>query len=218
MKMVNNPSVPWGCNQILTYTSNCYEYSKGGSRMYTFTKILFPIFLIILLSGCGATDQDSGSSKVTKETKVTLEEISDLDIVEMVNDDSILIGSTYYKISEKTKMLKANNQNLLFEELKAGDLVHFEHEGAIMYSLPGMGFATSVVLNNDEESLNISKSIRNFLEKQETENILSTSIIELTDQSILLSFNVFEDGKKYEAQIDRATDKFTVKEIVKNVY
>jgi hypothetical protein len=180
--------------------------------MYTFTKILFPIFLIIILSGCGVTGQDSGSSKVTK---VTLEEISDFDIVEMVDSDRILIGSTYYEISEKTKMLKANNQNLLLEELKSGDLVQFEHEGYILLSFPGQGFATSVVLHNDTESLNVSESIRNFLKGQETGDILSTSIKELTDRTIILQFYEREvHGKKYEAQIDRATNKFTVKEIV----
>jgi len=179
--------------------------------MQQFFKNIFVLFLVVsLLLGCGVTDQD-----IAGKSQVTLDDISEFNIVEMVNEDSVLIGSTYYKIDKNTKMLKADNQDLLFEELQPGDLVRLEDDGYQLLSFPGQGFATSVVLQNDAESVKVSDSLKYFFEEQDTGDILSTSIQELTDQSILIHFYEREiHGKKYEAKIDRTTNEFSIKEIV----
>ena len=189
---------------------------KGVKRMYIFPKRILTTFTVmVLLSGCGISDTQKVPSSETANSEEILREISEFNIVESVGEDSILIGSTFYKIDEKTKMLKVDNQELTIEELKAGDLVHIEDEGYFLESYPSQGFATSVVLQNDTESKRVSESINYFLGHQETGNILSTTIEELTEQSLTLHFYEWEiHGKKFEAEIDRATNEFSIKEIV----
>ena len=170
---------------------------------------------VILLVGCGTSGTSSNvlsSSPISKEE--IYKAITEYKIVEMVDEDRILVDSTFYTISEHTKMSKADNQSLAFEELQPGDLVTLKDTGNIMMSYPGQGSATDVVLQNDEESLNVSESIRHFIENQETGDIISIQIKEVTADSITLHFYEWEiHGKKYEAIIDRATNAFTVNEI-----
>jgi len=184
--------------------------------MHIFPKrILTPITVMILMTGCGVSEkQEIPVSKTAGISEVSRLN-SKFSLIESVGEDSVLIGSTYYKISEKTKLKKADNEALTFEELQVGDLVLLEDEGFILTSFPGQGFATSVVLQNDAESMKVSDSIRHFFDNQKTGNILSTSIKEITGKSIKLHFYEWEiHGKKYEAVIDRLTDTFSVKEIV----
>jgi len=175
---------------------------------------LVVLIVVLLLTGCGVSDTQKVPTRNTANLEEILKAITQFSVVGMVSQDNILIGSTFYKIDKHTKMLKANNQELTIEELKAGDLVHLEDEGFIQQSFPGQGLATSVVLQNDTESKKVSESIHVFFEHQKTGNILSTTIVDLTEKIITLHFYEWEiHGKKYEAEIDRATNKFSVKEI-----
>lgn len=181
----------------------------------SFKRIITTISVIIFMTGCGNNEKQKVSIAGTASPKEISQSFSEFSLIESVGEDRILVGSTYYTISEKTKMEKSNKEKLAIDELHAGDLVHLEDEGYILESFPGQGFATSIVLQNDVESLDVSESIRHFFENQQTGNIISTTIEEVTEQSIILHFHEWEiHGKKYEAKIDRATDTFSVKEIV----
>ena len=176
--------------------------------MIVYLKKILVSLLVLFSVGCDSGNNSLGHSEVTNN------DIPKFSIVEMINENSILIGSTFYEISDKTKLKTADNQYLKFDEIKPGDLVTFEHEGIIMESFPGQGFATKVVLQNDDESKRVSHSLKHFINNQQTGNILSISILKLTEQAITLHFNEWEiHGKKYEAEIDRKTNEFTVKEI-----
>ncbi|WP_075617724.1 hypothetical protein [Paenisporosarcina indica] len=184
--------------------------------MYLLLKrVITTILVVVLITGCGVSEKQKVSLAGTASPKEVSQSFSEFSLIESVGEDRILIGSTYYTISEKTKMEKSNKEKLTIDELHAGDLVNIEDEGYILESFPGQGFATSVVLQNDIESLKVSESIRHFFENQETGNILSTTIEDVTEQSIILHFFEWEiHGKKYEAEIDRADNSFNVKEIV----
>ncbi|WP_203249305.1 hypothetical protein [Sporosarcina beigongshangi] len=183
--------------------------------MKTFAKRLSVLLsVVILLMGCGGNGTQTTPSSSSANDKETLHAITDFNIVEMVRGDEILVGSTFYKIGERTKMSTLTKQTLTIDDLQPGDLVSVEDTGYIMTSFPGQGAATAVVLQNDPESLKVSESIRHFFVNQETGDTISTRIKELTSEAITLHFNEWEiHGKKYEAIIDRATNSFTVKEI-----
>ena len=170
---------------------------------------------MILLMGCGSIEtKNVVPSPTPANYQETLNAITEFDIVEIVNEDEILVGSTFYKIDKHTKMSKSNNQTLTIDELQPGDIVYVENTGYIMTSFPSQGAATVVILQNDSESLKVSESIRHFFVNQKNENTISTSIKELTAESITLHFYEWEiHGKKYEAIIDRATNTSTVREI-----
>lgn len=170
--------------------------------------ILVVTAIIITLAGC------SGSSPGFTDSEVSLSDIEDFYIVEMIHDDRLLIGSTFYSINNDTKLKKADKSDLQIDEIQQGDLVYFEAHDEIMTSFPGQGGAIEVVLQNDEESKKVSDSIRHFIENQKTGEILSISIVNLTDESMKLHFYEWEiHGKKYEAELDRLTNEFIVKEI-----
>lgn len=180
----------------------------GGTSMWPFNyKIIFLILLTFLISGCGLSS-DSGHYKEPKK------DIKELSIVEAINEKSILIGDIYFKVSNQTKLGKADGQKLQFSELKPGDLITLKDEGYVLESFPGQGSATSVILQNDEESLKVSESLRYFIENQKTGSIISINIEKLSAESITLHFYEWEiHGKKYEAVIDRLTNEFDVTEI-----
>ncbi|MDX1805509.1 MAG: hypothetical protein R3267_00615 [Paenisporosarcina sp.] len=176
--------------------------------MTNYPKRLLVVLLVLFSVGCDSGNTNLGYSEVT------IHDITEFFIVEMIHENSILIGNTFYKISDETKLITADNRELKFEEIKPGDLVTFEDSGYIMESFPSQGIATKVVLQNDDESKRVSNSLRHFINNQQTGNILSISILKLTEQEITLNFNEWEiHGKKYEAEIDRKTNEFTVKEI-----
>ncbi|MDX1699066.1 MAG: hypothetical protein R3250_00540 [Melioribacteraceae bacterium] len=176
--------------------------------LHILKNILVVLTIIFTLSGC------SGSSPGFTDSEVSLSDIKEFSIVEMVNDDRLLIGSTFFSINKDTKLKKADQSDLQIDEIKQGDLVYFEAHDEIMTSFPGQGGAIEVVLQNDEESKKVSDNIRHFIENQKTGDILSISIIKLSDESIKLHFYEWEiHGKKYEAEIDRLTNEFTVTEI-----
>ena len=164
--------------------------------------------------GCG----DDGTKSVPPSTSANYEEtlnaITKFDIVEMVSEDEILVGFTFYKIDKHTKMSKSNNETLTIDGLQPGDIVYVEDTGFTMTSFPGQGTATVVILQNDPENLKVSESIRHFFTNQKMGKTISTHIKELTAESITLHFYEWEiHGKKYEVIIDRVTNTFTVKEI-----
>ncbi|MFC6038840.1 hypothetical protein ACFPYN_05150 [Paenisporosarcina macmurdoensis] len=176
--------------------------------MTNYPKRILVVLLVLFSVGCGSGNTNLGYSEVT------IHDITEFFIVEMIHENSILIGNTFYKIGDETKLITADNRELKFEEIKPGDLVAFEDKGYILESFPSQGFATKVVLQNDDESKRVSNSLRHFINNQQTGNILSISILKLTEQEITLNFNEREiHGKKYEAEIDRKTNEFTVKEI-----
>lgn len=171
-------------------------------------KIIFLILVIFLVVGCGVSSQNSGHSREPKK------DIKEFSIVEAINEKSILIGDIYFKVSHQTKLEKADGQKLQFSELKPGDLVTLKDEGFVLESFPGQGSATSVILQNDEESLKVSESLRYFIENQKMGSIISINIEELSAESITLHFYEWEiHGKKYEAVIKRLTNEFVVTEI-----
>ena len=170
--------------------------------------ILLITTIIFTLAGC------SESSPEFTNSKVVVSDIKDFHIVEMIHQDRLLIGSTYYSINKDTKLKKSDKSDLHIDEIQQGDLVYFEAQDQIMLSFPGQGGAIEVVLQNDEVSKKVSDSIRHFIENQKTGNIISISIVKLSHESIKLHFYEWEiHGKKYEAVIDRLTNEFVVTEI-----
>ena len=171
-------------------------------------KIIFLILVTFLVAGCGVSSQNSAHSRESKK------DIKEFSIVEAINEKSILIGDIYYKVSHQTKMEKADGQKLQFSELKPGDLIALKDEGYVLESFPGQGSTTSIILQNDEESLKVSESIRHFIENQKKGSIISINIEQLSAESITLHFFEWEiHGKKYEAVIDRLSNEFVVTEI-----
>lgn len=176
--------------------------------MTVYHKRILVLLFVLFSVGCSNGIAGLGHSEVT------IDDITEFSIVESIHENSILIGSTFFEIGDKTKLKTADNRELKFDELKPGDLVTYDYEGPIMQSFPGQGFATRVILQNDDESKSVSNSLKHFIDNQQTGNILSINIIKLTEQAITLNFNEWEiHGKKYEAEINRNTNEFTVKEI-----
>ncbi|SDM59764.1 hypothetical protein SAMN05518871_101630 [Psychrobacillus sp. OK028] len=176
--------------------------------MTVYPKRILVLLLMLFLVGCSSGNTSLGHSEVT------INDITEFSIVEMIHENSVLIGNTFYTIGDETKLKTADNRELKFDEIRPGDLITFEDDGKIMTSFPGQGFATKVILHNDDESKKVSNSLKHFINNQQTGNILSISILKLTEQAITLNFNEWEtQGKKYEAEIDRKTNEFTVKEI-----
>lgn len=176
--------------------------------LHILKNILVVSTIIFTLAGC------SEPSPGFTNSEVSLSEIKDFHIVEMVYEDRLLIGSTYYSINKDTKLKKSDRSDLHINEIQQGDLVYFEAHDQIMLSFPGQGGAIEVVLQNDEESKKVSDNIRHFIENQKTGDILSISIVKLSQDSIKLQFYEWEiHGKKFEAVIDRLTNEFIVTEI-----
>lgn len=167
---------------------------------------------IMLLAGC-SNEVEPLSSKT--EAIPSYKHNPDHEVIVDIWKNEILVGTTSYEITEKTKVTNSQNEKLTIEDLQPGDLVKLETIGIIMDSYPGQTEATEVVLQTDKQSWSISNSIRHFIENQKNGSIIDIRLQEVTKDTITIGFNDFNLGsdKIYEAEINRETNDFNVIEV-----
>lgn len=170
------------------------------------------VTIALLLTGCGALPADMPGNNTNNNTLGNNQEYV---LITDVSENEILVGSTFYAITEDTKVRNSQNDKLTINDLQPGDLIELKTTGMIAQSFPGQGEATQVILQTDEESLKISKAIRHFIDNQKIGNLISLHIKNLDKDVITLGFSEYDlsSNKLYEATIDRETNDFEVTEI-----
>ncbi|MFD2446720.1 hypothetical protein ACFSO7_22535 [Bacillus sp. CGMCC 1.16607] len=171
--------------------------------------ILIFFALILTLQGCGSSNTSISDRKITNSSIP-----ENARIIQSVDEDRILVGATFYKISNQTKLKSTTGKRITTGDLKPGDIITLKDKGYVMESFPAQGGAVKITLHDDSRSTEISKGIRYILNNQQMGDIIDLHFHQLNGDQLTIRFYEWAiHGKKYEATVNLKTMEMKVIEI-----
>ena len=177
--------------------------------------ILFILLIFMSIGGCSPQPVSSEGSVSPKAAspKIPLVDYQSVRIIQLVSNQEILIGGTYYTITSASTFADVSGAAIQPEDLKPGDLVFLTATKKTTGQLPGKGILLSLTKHQDETSQLISKAIAHVLENQKTGDIIAPEIKSVSSHLVTLQFKDWANEHKYECIVNLKSLAFHVKKI-----